>query len=196
MDEIISRSEQKRRFKRIEDVAQELAELTDKDLKVFPGDSEVKDEIKTIRGLSGGARKRQVKHLAKLLRQGPSMDAVYDFLSKRKGSQLKVKTQMHEAEHLRDAMINEAMADYQYCRSLQIEWEPDWKSEIFAPAVAKYPELDEDDLRKTIYQYVKSHNKLYYRELFRMVKSAIDQFEMKRRLAASAEDPRDSSGAG
>lgn len=187
MDEIISRSEQKRRFKRIEDVAQELAELTDKDLKVFPGESEVKDEIKTIRGLSGGARKRQVKHLAKLLRQGPSMDAIYDFLSKRKGSQLKVKTQMHEAEHLRDAMINEAMADYQYCRSIQIEWEPDWKSEVFGPAVAKYQGLDEEALRKTIYQYVKSHNRLYYRELFRMVKSAIDQFEMKRRMEASAE---------
>lgn len=189
MDETISRSEQKRRFKRIEDVAQELAELTDKDLKKFPGESEVCAEIKTIRGLSGGARKRQVKHLAKILRQGQSMDAIYDFLTKRKGSLLKDKTQLHEAEHLRDAMINEAMEDYQHCRSLQIEWEPDYASEIFGPAAAKYQGLDEEALRKTVYQYVKSHNKLYYRELFRMVKAAIDQFEMSRRIGASTEGP-------
>jgi ribosome-associated protein len=187
MDETISRSEQKRRFKRIEDVAEELAELTDKDLKTFPGESEVREEIKTIRGLSGGARKRQVKHLSKLLRQGLELDAIYDFLNKRKGSHLKEKNQLHEAEHLRDTLINEAMEDYQHCRSLQIEWEPDWQSEILGPAAAKYQGLDEDVLRKTIYQYVKSHNKLYYRELFRIIKAAIDQFEMNRRIGALAE---------
>ena len=187
MDDTISRSEQKRRFKGIEDVAQELAELTDKDLKLFPGESEIKDEIKAIRGLSGGARKRQVKYLAKILRQGPSMDDIYDFLSKRKGSQLKDKTQLHEAEHLRDTMINEAMEDYQHCRSEQIEWEPDYPSEILGPVVTKYQKLDENALRKLVYQYVKSHNKLYYRELFRLVKSAVDQFEMTRRIGPSAE---------
>ena len=187
MDETISRSELKRRFKQIEDVAQELTELTDKDLKKFPGDELVCAEIKIIRALNGGARKRQVKHLAKLLRQGSDMDAVYDFLSNRKGSQLKVKTQLHEAEHLRDALINEAMADFQHCRSLQREWEPDWKSEIFGPALSKYQGLDEDALRKTVYQYVKSHNRLYYRELFRMVKAAIDNYEQSRRIDASKE---------
>jgi ribosome-associated protein len=188
MDETISRSEQKRRFKRIEDVAQELAELTDKDLKKFPGDKVICEEIKTIRGLSGGARKRQVKHLSKILRQGLELDAVYDFLSKRKGSHLKEKTQLHEAEHLRDALINEAMEDFQYCRSMQIDWEPDWKSVLLGPAVAKYERLDEDALRKTVYQYVKSHNRLYYRELFRIIKAAIDHYEMCRRVSAAAEN--------
>jgi ribosome-associated protein len=187
MDETISRSEQKRRFKRIEDVAEELAVLTDKDLKKLPEESGVREEIKAIRGLSGGARKRQVKHLSKILRQGLELDAIYDFLNKRKGSHLKEKNQLHEAEHLRDILINEAMEDYQHCRSLQIEWEPDWQSEILGPAAAKYQGLNEDDLRKTIYQYVKSHNKLYYRELFRMVKAAIDQFEMNRRIGAAEE---------
>lgn len=181
MDEIISRSEQKRRFKRIEDVAQELTELTDKDLKVFPDENEIRAEIKSIRSLSGGARKRQVKHLAKLLRQSPAMDAIYDFLTQRKGSQIKDKNQFHEAEHLRDTMINEAMADYENCRFLQREFEPDWKSDIMGPAVAKYRGLDEDSLRKTVYQYVKSHNRLYYRELFRIIKAAIDQYERDRK---------------
>ena len=187
MDETISRSEQKRRFKRIEDVAEELAALTDKDLKRLPEEGGIREEIKAIRGLSGGARKRQVKHLSKILRQGLELDAIYDFLNKRKGSHLKEKNQLHEAEHLRDILINEAMEDYQHCRSLQIDWEPDWQSEILGPAAAKYQGLDEDALRKTIYQYVKSHNKLYYRELFRMVKAAIDQFEMNRRIGVAEE---------
>ncbi len=187
MDETISRSEQKRRYKQIEDVAQELTELTDNDLKKFPGDQVICTEIKAIRALSGGARKRQVKHLAKILRQGPSMDAIYDFLSKRKGSQLKEKTRLHEAEHLRDALINEAMADFQHSRSLQREWEPSWRSDIFGPATAKYQGLDEEALRKTIYQYVRSHNRLYYRELFRMIKSAFDQFERDRRKETGEE---------
>ncbi len=189
MDDTISRTEQKRRFKQVEDVAQELTELTDKDLKKFPGDELVRAEIKTIRALSGGARKRQVKHLAKILRQGESMDAIYDFLSARKGSLLKVKTQLHEAEHLRDAIINEAMADFQHYRMLQREWEPDWQSEILGPAVAKYQGLDEETLRKTAYQYVKSHNRLYYRELFRIIKSAIDQFERDRRKGDAQNGP-------
>ncbi len=187
MDEIISKSEQKRRFKRIEDVAEEITELTDKDLKVFPDDNdEIRVEIKTIRNLSGGTRKRQVKHLAKLLRQSPSLDAIYEFLSRRKGSQLKEKTQLHEAEHLRDIMINEAVEDQQQCRSLQKAWEPDWKSEIMGLAVAKYPGLDEETLRKAVYQFVQSRNKLYYRELFRIIKAAIDQFEMEKRAAGAA----------
>jgi ribosome-associated protein len=187
MDETISRSEQKRRFKRIEDVAEELVLLTDKDLKTFPGGDEIREDIKTIRGLSGGARKRQVKHLSKLLRQGPELDGVYDFLNKRKGSQLKEKSRLHEAEHLRDTLINEAMEDYQHCRSRQIEWEPDWQSAILGPATARYQGLDEDALRKTIYQYVKSYNRLYYRELFRMIKAAIEQFEISRRIGAVEE---------
>jgi len=70
---------------------------------------------------------------------------------------------------------------------MQIDWEPDWKSVLLGPAVAKYERLNEDDLRKTVYQYVKSHNRLYYRELFRIVKAAIDHYEMSRRVGASEE---------
>lgn len=186
MDEIISKSEQKRRFKGIEVVAEELTGLTDKDLKVFPEENdEIKTEIKTIRTLNGGARKRQVKHLAKLLRQSLSLDAIYEFLSHRKGSQLKEKTQLHEAEHLRDLMINEAVEDQQQARSLQREWEPDWHSKVMPSALAKYPALDEETLRKAVYQFVQSRNKLYYRELFRIIKAAIDQFEMDKRAAGA-----------
>lgn len=45
MTEILSRSEQKRAFKRIEDAAAELADLSNNDLKKFPGGQEIVDEI-------------------------------------------------------------------------------------------------------------------------------------------------------
>lgn len=194
MDETISRSEQKRRFRRIEEVAQELTELTDNDLKRFPGDQDIRAELRAIRGLSGGARKRQVKHLAKILRQGESLEMIYDFLSRRRGSQLREKSLFHEAEHLRDALINEAMADFQRSRALQREWEPDWRSELLGSATARYQDLDEDALRKTIYQYVRSHNRLYYRELFRMIKAAFDRFERDRRLEKGDDEGLEKDG--
>lgn len=37
MAELISKSEQKRIYKQVEELARELADLSDKDLKKFPG---------------------------------------------------------------------------------------------------------------------------------------------------------------
>ena len=64
MVEKISRSEQKRLFKQGEALAAELAELSDNDLKKFPGNDDIKKEIIACRGLKTGAKKRQIKYLA------------------------------------------------------------------------------------------------------------------------------------
>lgn len=184
MTEIISRSEVKRRLKRIEDTAAELAELTNSDLKLFPGNDEMKREILVIRDLKGGARKRQVKHLAKLMRQAEEpLDAIYDFLEQRKGSQQKSSQLLHEAEHLRDAIINEAIADYDNCRQQHLDWEPDWQSTVIDAALRQYPSLDQEAARKAAFQYVRSRNRTHYRELFRITKAAMEQEEIRRRLA-------------
>lgn len=184
MTDIISRSEVKRRLKRVEDTAAELAELTNNDLKTFPGNDEMKKEILVIRDLKGGARKRQIKHLAKLMRQeeGP-LDAIYDFLEQRKGSQQKSSQLLHEAEHLRDAIINEAIADYDNCRQQHLDWEPDWQSTVIDAALRQYPSFDQEAARKAAFQYVRSRNRTHYRELFRITKAAMEQEEIRRRLA-------------
>lgn len=184
MTEIISRSEVKRRLKRIEDTAAELAELTNSDLKAFPGNDEMKKEVLVIRDLKGGARKRQIKHLAKLMRQAEEpLDAIYDFLEQRKGSQQKASQLLHEAEHLRDAIINEAIADYDDCRQQHRDWEPDWDSPVIETALRQYPSLDQDAARKAAYQYVRSRNRAHYKELFRITRAALEQEEIRRRLA-------------
>jgi ribosome-associated protein len=173
MVEKVSRSEQKRLFRQTDAVAVELAELTNKDLKIFPGEDEVKTAIMDCRGLKGGARKRQIKYLSKVLRQF-SMDEIYKFLETRKGSELKGNQLFHQAERWRDILINEAVEIHEDCRRNQIVFEPDWQSDIIADLLTELPSLQETDIRKTVYQYARSRNVMHYRELFRMLKAAVD----------------------
>lgn len=173
MVEKISRSEQKRLFKQIESLASELADLSDNDLKKFPGNEEVKNEIIACRGLKAGARKRQIKYLAKVLRQY-SLDEIYIYLKARKGSSLQENQLFHEAERWRDVIINDAMEVYDDCRRERVVFEPDFYSENIRNVIEDLQDIDEKDLRRCTYQYVRTRNKTYYRELFRMIKAAIE----------------------
>ncbi len=179
MVERISRSEQKRLFKQVEDLAVELVELTSKDLKKLPGSEAVTSEILNCRDLSGGARKRQIKYLAKILRQEETLEEIYGYLQSRKGSALKENQLFHEAERWRDTIVNEAMEIYERCRRDQITFEPDYRSPLIAEALMHFSGLDEMDLRRCTYQYVRTRNKTHYRELFRMIKAAVEIEERK-----------------
>jgi ribosome-associated protein len=180
-NERISKSAIKRRFKDEEHMAQELAALSDRDLKVLPAGQEVKDEIVHIRGMrSDGAKKRQIKHLAKLIRED-SVETILNFLTERKGSHAKATKLHREAERLRDALINEAIDHQQDTLQMGEVWEPDWPGEDLEAVVRRYP-VDEGDLRKTVYQYVKSRMLHHYREVFRMIKAAMEKDEMLKKL--------------
>lgn len=168
-----SRSELKRSFKRIEAAAAVLAELSDSDLKKFPGSTEIRDEIIASRGLKGGARKRQIKYLAKVMRREP-LDDIYTFLTEIKGSNLQEQEVFHEAERLRDTLINEAIEEHRLCLEQNIDWEPNWQSEGIDHLLRDYPGLDGEDVRRSIHRYVRTRNRVHYRELFRMLKAAID----------------------
>lgn len=180
MTERISKSARKRRFKDEENTAAELALLSDKDLTLLPVGQPVKDEIIRCRGLKAGARKRQIKYLAKVMR-GDSVDDILDFLAARKGSKLRENSLHREAERLRDAIINEAMEDQQYSLQEGVAWEPDWRGGELAAAVERY-KVDEGDLRRSVYQYVKTRIHNHYRETFRILKAAIDKEFMFRKI--------------
>ncbi len=182
MTDKISRSEQKRRFKRIEEMAKELAILSDNDLKTFPGSADVKEEIAIIRTLKTGARKRQIKYLAKLLR-GEDIDQIYAFMGTLKGSKLKEKALFHEAERLRDAVINEALEDYNIHRADNLEWEPGWPSETLDRAGSQYVAIKRKELEKVIFSYVRTRSKVHYREVFRLIMAAMEEDERRKRAA-------------
>ena len=181
MTERISKSAQKRRYKDEEGAAAELAKLSDRDLKKLSIDQAVKDEIVHCRGLKGGALKRQVKYLAKVMREG-SVEEIFNFLADRKGSKLKENKLLREVERLRDVIINEAIADQQACLQAGMIWEPNWQGEVFDSFVLRYP-VDEGDLRRTVFQYVKTRLHNHSREVFRIVKAAVEKEEMLRKMA-------------
>ena len=181
MTERISKSAQKRRFKDEENAAAELALLSDKDLKKLAVSQNLKDEIIRCRSQKTGALKRQIKYLAKVMRDDDAVDLIFDFLAERKGSKVK-ETKLHrEIERLRDVLINEAINSQQACLQQGMVWEPDWQSEEIDSFVNHYP-IDEGDLRRTIFQYVKTRLHNHNREVFRIVKAAIDKQEMLRKM--------------
>jgi ribosome-associated protein len=180
MTERISKSAQKRRFKDEESTAAELALLSDKDLKKLTVGQALKDEIVRCRGQKGGALKRQIKYLAKVMRDD-SVDVIIDFLTERKGSKVK-ETKLHrEIERLRDVLINEAINAQQKCLQEGMVWEPDWQGEEIDSFVQWYP-VDEGDLRRTVFQYVKTRLHNHNREVFRIVKAAVDKREILRKM--------------
>ncbi len=180
MTERISKSAQKRRFKDEESAAAEVALLSDKDIKKLPVGQAVKDEIVNCRGLKGGALKRQIKYLAKVMRED-SVGEILEFLADRKGSKLKENKLHREAERMRDVIINEAIEDQQSCLQAGIVWEPNWHGEAIDSFVRQYP-VDGGDLRKVVFQYVKTRIHNQNREVFRIVKAALEKEEQLRRM--------------
>ncbi len=181
MTEYLSKSEKKRQHKHGEKIAAALVELSGAELAGLCCSEALKEEIKIAQECKGGARKRQVKYVAKMMREEP-LEPIYQFLEKRKGSQLRANQQFHEAERLRDAVVNEAMAASQQALQYQIPWEPDWESEQIPLLLETLPGVQEKELRRAVYSYVKSHNRRYLREVFRIIKAAMTRQETTARL--------------
>ena len=173
MRDTISKSERKRRCQWQEELAAALAALTDSDLAALPADAETRQAIRDSRSLKGGARKRQIKYLAKLLRDR-EVAAIHAFLEEKKGSRLRAKQRQHEAEHLRDTFVNAAIAALEASRRAQIPWDSQWHSETLTTFLAAHPRLDGREIRQMAASYAQGRNPLLYHQLFRLIKAALD----------------------
>ncbi|MCB2214857.1 ribosome biogenesis factor YjgA [Desulfofustis glycolicus] len=173
MDQV-SRSEKKRQFKQVEMAARECAALSDAELGRIGVSDEVRHALSLCRTTKGGALKRQIKFVAKLLRQ-EDVASVLHFLKQKKGSKLEEERLFHDAEHWRDLVINEAIESLEEHRRDQQPWPVTWQSSVIDRLLERYPGLDEHDLRQAAHQYARSRNKAHYRELFRMVKAAAER---------------------
>lgn len=169
--EQLSKSELKRQHKQIEAAAREISKLNDSELERLNLDGELIDTAKLCRQLKGGALKRQTKYLAKLLKQEP-VDELLSLLASQKGSRLQENRFHHQAERLRDAIINEALDARDECVQTGVPMEMDWHSDALDGAAESYPDIDEMELRRSAYQYVRTRNKVHSRELFRMLRAA------------------------
>jgi ribosome-associated protein len=168
----LSRSEQKRRVKQLEELTEELAVLPPALLDQLPAPEEVRMLLKETADLGrDGARKRQIKHITKLLRE-ESSDALYQFLAKRNGTALLKKKQQHELEHLRDALIEEAIAARRSAKEQQEELTENWPSEVAKEIAATLPAADQKELARLAFFFAVSRNPRHSRELFRMLQAA------------------------
>lgn len=178
----LSRSEQKRRVKHVEELTEELAILPATVLDQLPAREEIRMLLKEAAGLGrDGSRKRHIKHITKLLRE-ESCDALYQFLSERKGTSLLKKKQQHELEHMRDALIEEAITVRQQAREHQQEFSEDWHSAVAEGIAATLPSLNKGELVRLAYFFAVSRNPRHSREMFRMLHAAQEQ--QGRRISA------------
>jgi ribosome-associated protein len=180
MDSQLSRSEKKRRAKSIEQLVNELASLTDNEITSLPCEQEIQEEIRSAKNLKGGARKRQLKYATKLLRDKP-VEELYDFLAQKKGSLLKKNREFHELENFRNLLINEALQLYEDVMDNNgyiNENEPlDLlkNSEAIDAIVDYFPQIDQELLRNTAIQFARTRNRKFSRELFRILKAALEK---------------------
>lgn len=170
----ISRSEQKRRIKEIEQLVGELSQLPVSELNKCPCSDEIRTLLKETATLKGGARKRQLKYVTKLLKENP-LEELYQFLAKRKGRALVQKKQFHEVEYLRDALLNEALEEQQRCQQEEEAWSELWKSRVVEDIMQQYPKVEKNTLLRSSFLFTQTRNPRHSREIFRYIMAQVEQ---------------------
>ena len=171
----VSRSEKKRQAKNIEAIAEELVGLPPADLKKLPVDDLLRTEIQNSRDLKGGALKRQVKFIAKELRQMTELDAILSFLEQRRGSHLRETGKFHELERLREEIISEAINAREEAQRLAQRLDEAWESDTIAAACRRFPALDHRAVKKSALRYAVTRKPVHRREIFRQLQAAMER---------------------
>ena len=170
----ISRSEQKRRMKMLEELVAEICGLPAVLIRQLPLGEEIRELLSQAAALKGGARNRQVKYVTKLLKDEPVAE-VYDFLAARKGAALKEKKAFHELEYLRDALLSEAIEKQREAEANQEDFGEDWQSRVAEEMASTLPRLDARAMASLAWMYARGRNPKYSREIFRQLRAAHEQ---------------------
>lgn len=174
MEQQISRSEQKRRVKSLEDLAAELVALSTNEIKRLPCDDFLKDEIRSTTDMKAGSRKRQIKYIAKQIRQA-DFEPLFNFLAEQKGSKLKQTKTFHELERLRDDIITEAIEAGREAEGRNERLDSKWASELIGMAARHFPSLDQSATKAAAIKFARSRKPAFSREIFRLLKAAMEQ---------------------
>lgn len=150
-----SRSAKKRAAQEIEHLAHELADLAEAEWRKLPATPELRDEIRQARETSGhSSRKRQIKHLAGVLRRDEEATAALrDFLDGQHAQQLAEKKTFHALEELRDRLCNPEL----YATALQ-------------EVGQRYPGIDQAEIAHLARAVHDSKDRRAYREIFRRLR--------------------------
>ncbi|PIE58566.1 MAG: hypothetical protein CSA33_02580 [Desulfobulbus propionicus] len=170
----VSRSEQKRRVKQIEKLVQEIVTLPAQTIRQVPCSRAVRDLFLDAQTLKGGAKKRQLKYITKLLRD-QGQEELYIFVSERKGEKLHKNKQMQEIVYLRDQLINEALQRKRVCEAEGLEWSELWKSRVMDVIEQELPAVEKNALLRLAYLFAQTRNPRHSREIFRYLMAQKEQ---------------------
>ncbi len=151
------RSAKKREAKAVEQLAQRLADLSDSELATLPQDPELAREIALVRSTSGhSSRKRQIKHLAGLLRRDDEKrERITEALDGQAVTQRREILAFHHLEDLRDRLCSAATFEA-----------------TLAEIHAAYPHIDDGKLARLAGSVHEHGDKRAAREIFRMLRQA------------------------
>jgi ribosome-associated protein len=157
MEQPPSRSAKKRAAKAVEETAADLVVLGDADFRRLTLAGEILEAVDEVRRIKAhSARKRQLKHLAGLLRRDEdSLQQAETFLADLAHGRQRAATDFHFLEELRERLCDPARFD-----------------EALEEVRRELPEADAGKLRR-LAESVRNHkDKRAFRELFRLLKEA------------------------
>jgi ribosome-associated protein len=155
-----SRSALKRQAHQVEEVVQGLLDLGASQLDRLQWDKPLRSELDLARKTrQHGARKRQVKHLAALLRRdSEALESARTVLEESVGAHRVQVQDFHLLEGLRDRLCQEQS-----------------RAEALQEASQRYPACDEALLERLARSYGETGDRRPYREIFRHLRTAAEK---------------------
>ncbi len=178
------------------DFAAEMLSLSRGELDSLNGPTGFTAEVLATSRIKGGARKRQIKHLAGLLRRDTELEArLLELLSRRRGSAAKEKKVFHELELMRDQIITDALAMKDEADEEETRFQYQATDGVMPEIAARMPELDPTAVARAAETYCFTRRKGPLREIFRLLKSAAEAAEVAEKLeSAGSQQPHPEDG--
>lgn len=165
----------------MESLVKELSTCSATVIKKLPCDDFVKEELLHVITISGGAKNRQIKYITKYLRKNDNADALFDYVTEKKGSKIKENATFHELERYRDDIISDVLVAKEKAFHLGEPISEDWPSMALEIVKDRFPSLDIMDVRRAANHFAKNHRVTYTREIFRLLRAAMEAEEMMKK---------------
>ncbi len=152
-----SRSAKKRAAKAIEELAETLITMAEADYRRLPISELLAKELEQARAIkTHGARKRQLKHLAGLLREDDeNREQIETFIAGIEQGHRQSTEGFHHLEELREGLCD-----------------PVRQADSLAEIVKTLPDIDAAKIHRLAKSVQNSADKRAYREIFRMLRDA------------------------
>lgn len=156
----LSRSAVKRRAQQVEETAHRLLECSAAELRSLDWPDDLRQELLLAgRTRAHGARKRQIKHLAALLRRDEiSLARAEAVVAAKNGHHQEQVKDFQQLEMLRDGLCDAARA-----------------SQALQDVRGAFPDCDAEKLSALAQMYRNTGDRKHYREIFRLLRAAAEK---------------------